>query len=138
MDPRDPDVLYASSYQRRRRVWTLINGGPGSGVHKSADGGATWTELTNGLPTDVDMGRVGLAIAPANPDVVYALVEAAGDKGGFYASTDAGMSWEKRSDYNSSSAQYYQEIVPDPLDVDRVYSMDTWMHVTVDGGKSFQ
>jgi len=137
MDPRDPDVLYVASYQRRRRVWTLIDGGPGSGVHKSTDGGATWTELTNGLPTDVDMGRVGLAIAPANPDVVYALVEAAGDESGFYASTDAGMSWEKRSDYNSGSPQYYQEIVADPLDVDRVYSMDTWMHVTVDGGKSF-
>ena len=70
--------------------------------------------MENGLPKAVDVGRIGLAIAPADPDVVYALVEAAGDESGFYASTDAGMSWEKRSDYSSGSPQYYQEIVVDP------------------------
>jgi len=136
-DPRDPDVLYASAYQRRRHVWTLINGGPESGIHKSTDGGATWRELENGLPKG-DMGRIGLAVAPANPDVVYAIVEAAEEKEqGFYRSTDAGANWKRMSDYVSSSPQYYQEIVPDPKKADRVYSMDTWMHVTEDGGKTF-
>ncbi|MDX1388982.1 MAG: glycosyl hydrolase, partial [Acidobacteriota bacterium] len=136
-DPRNPDVLYAAAYQRRRRVWTLINGGPESAIYKSTDGGADWTRLTNGLP-DVDLGRIGLAIAPANPDVVYAIVEAEGDESGFFRSIDGGGNWEKRSDYVSGSPQYYQEVIPDPHDVDRVYSMDTWMQVTEDGGASFR
>ena len=136
LDPRDPDVLYAAAYQRRRHVWTLINGGPESGIHKSTDGGATWRELEDGLP-DGDVGRVGLAISPADPDVVYAIVEAALKGSGFYRSRDRGETWEKMSDYVSASPQYYQEIVADPHDVDRVYSNDTWMHVTEDGGKTF-
>lgn len=136
MDPRDPDVLYASSYQRARRVWTLIDGGPGSGIHKSTDAGATWKKLSNGLPKE-EMGRIGLAVSPANPDVVYAIVEAANKAGGFYRSLDAGGNWEKMSDHVSQSPQYYQEIFADPKDVGRVYSMDTWMHVTEDGGKTF-
>ncbi|MEE8526495.1 MAG: glycosyl hydrolase [Thermoanaerobaculia bacterium] len=136
-DPRDPDVLYASSYQRRRRVWTLIDGGPGSAIHKSTDAGVHWSKLDNGLPEE-DMGRIGLAISPADPDVVYAIIEAARDAGGFFRSVDRGATWEKRSDYVSGSPQYYNEIIPDPRDVDRVYSMDTWMMVTDDGGASFQ
>ncbi len=136
MDPRDPDVLYAAAYQRRRHVWTLIDGGPESGIHRSTDGGKTWEKLTRGLP-DVDMGRIGLAVSPADPDVVYAIVEAEGKEGGFFRSLDAGSNWKKMGDYVSSSPQYYQEIVPDPADVDRVYSLDTWMHVTQDGGKTF-
>jgi photosystem II stability/assembly factor-like uncharacterized protein len=136
LDPRNPDVLYAVSYQRRRHVWVLLNGGPGSGIHKSTDGGATWNELTNGIP-DVDKGRIGLDISPANPDIVYAVIEAQDDKGGFFRSTDAGGSWEKRSDYNASSPQYYHEIIADPKDPDRVYSIDTVLQVTEDGGKSF-
>ncbi|MEE8138363.1 MAG: glycosyl hydrolase, partial [Thermoanaerobaculia bacterium] len=135
-DPRDPDVLYAAAYQRRRRVWTLIDGGPESAIYKSRDGGESWQKLENGLPKE-DMGRIGLAVSPAQPDVVYAIIEAAGDAGGFYRSTDAGANWEKRSDYVSGSGQYYQELVADPVDVDRVYSNDTWMHVTEDGGKTF-
>ena len=133
MDPRDPDVLYASSYQRRRHVWTLINGGPGSGLHKTTDGGKTWTKLTNGLPS-VDMGRIGLALAGPDPDVVYAIVEAAEGKGGFFRSTDGGMNWEKRNSYVAGSPQYYNEIIADPKDTDRVYSMDTFMMVTENGG----
>ncbi len=135
-DPRDPDVLYAAAYQRRRRVWTLIDGGPESAIYKSTDAGATWRALERGLPKD-DMGRIGLAISPADPDVVYAIIEAAGKDEGFYRSTDRGASWEKRSDYVSGSPQYYNEIIADPLNVDRVYSNDTWMHVTDDGGKTF-
>jgi photosystem II stability/assembly factor-like uncharacterized protein len=137
MDLENPDTLYAASYQRRRHVWTLINGGPGSGIHKSTDGGETWTEINKGLPS-VDMGRIGLAQSPANPGILYAIVEAAEDEGGFFRSIDGGANWEKRSDYVAGSPQYYNEIVADPKNPDRVYSMDTWMHVTDDGGKSFR
>ncbi len=136
-DPRSPDVLYASAYQRRRHVFTLIDGGPESSIWKSTDHGDSWKKLTNGIPTE-DKGRIGLAVSPADPDVVYAILEATGKAGGFYRSTDAGGSWEKRSDYVSSSPQYYQEIVADPKVPDRVYSMDTWMMVTDDGGKTFR
>ncbi len=136
MDPRDPNVVYASAYQRRRHVWTLIDGGPESGIHKTRDGGATWEKLSKGLPKE-DMGRIGLALAPARPDTVYAIIEAADRKGGFFRSTDGGASWEKRNEYLSSSPQYYQELITDPVDPDRVYSMDTFTNVTEDGGKTF-
>jgi photosystem II stability/assembly factor-like uncharacterized protein len=136
MDPRNPDVLVASSYQRRRHVWTLIDGGPESAIYKTRDGGATWEKQTQGLPK-VDLGRIGLARSPAAPDVIYAIVEAADDEGGFFRSEDGGENWEKRSDYVSNGPQYYNEIVADPENVDRVYSMDTWMMVTEDGGKTF-
>jgi len=137
LDPRDPDVIYASAYQRRRRVWTLINGGPESGLYKSTDAGQTWREIESGLPS-VSMGRIGLDISPVNPDVVYAIVEAAEDHGGFYRSSDRGETWEKRSSYMTTSPQYYNEIVADPNDVDRVYALDTFLHVTTDGGANFE
>lgn len=137
MDPRDPDVLYAASYQRRRHVWTLINGGPESAIHKSVDGGKTWKKLTNGLPKD-DVGRIGLAISPMNPDMVFAVIELPNKKGGFYRSIDRGATWEKQGDYAAASAQYYSEIIPDPKEIDRIYSMDTNLKVTVDGGKTFK
>jgi photosystem II stability/assembly factor-like uncharacterized protein len=137
LDPRNPDVVYATAYQRGRRVWTLINGGPESGIHKSTDGGETWRQLTEGLPEEVDLGRIGLAISPVNPDVIYAIVEAQREEGGVFRSTNRGESWEKRSDYMSQSPQYYNELVAHPTDVDTVYSMDTWMHVSTDGGKTF-
>jgi photosystem II stability/assembly factor-like uncharacterized protein len=136
VDPRNPDVVYAAAYQRRRHVWTLINGGPESAIHKTRDGGATWEKLTKGLPKG-DTGRIGLAIAPTRPDTVYAIVEAASREGGFYRSVDGGAQWEKRNDYVSGSPQYYQELVVDPRNPDRVYSMDTFTMVTEDGGKTF-
>jgi photosystem II stability/assembly factor-like uncharacterized protein len=136
MDPRDPDVLYASSYQRRRHVWTLINGGPESAIYKSTDAGETWRKIKHGLPS-VDMGRIGLEVSPAEPDVVYAIIEAADGKGGFFRSQDRGETWSKRSSYMTSSPQYYNEITCDPKNVDRVYAMDTFLGVTEDGGKSF-
>ena len=135
-DPRDPDVLYASAYQRRRRVWTLIDGGPESALYKSTDAGATWRKITQGLPK-VDLGRIGLDVSPANPDVVYAIVEAADGEGGFFRSLDRGETWEKRCGLTTTSPQYYNEIVCDPQDADRVYVLDTFLKVTEDGGKTF-
>ena len=120
MDPRNPDVLYAASYQRRRHVWTLINGGPEGAIYKSTDAGKTWNKLSSGLPSG-DVGRIGLAISPVNPDYVYAIVEAANDGSGFYKTTNRGASWEKMSDYKNVSAQYYSEIFCDPVDLNKVY-----------------
>ncbi len=137
MDPTDPDVLYAASYQRRRHIWTLINGGPGSGIHKTTDGGRTWNEISSGLP-GADMGRIGLAISPAAPRTVYAIIEAANDKGGFYRTTNAGQSWQKMSDHVAGSPQYYNELVADPINPDRVYSQDTFVQVTEDAGKTWR
>lgn len=136
MDPRDSNVLYASMHQHRRAQWTQINGGPESALYKTTDGGANWKKLENGIPKE-DMGRIGLAISPVNPDTVYAIIEAANKAGGFFRSTDAGANWEKRGDYVSPGPQYYNEIIPDPKNVDRIYAMDTFMQVSEDGGKTF-
>ncbi|MEM6522681.1 MAG: glycosyl hydrolase [Bacteroidota bacterium] len=136
MDPRNPDILYASSFQRRRHVYTYLGGGPESGIHKSTDGGATWSKINKGLPS-VDIGRIGLAIAPSNTNIIYAIVEAAQGKGGFFKSDNGGASWSKQGGY-TSSGNYYQEIVVDPLDEDVIYGMNTWMQVSRDGGKSFK
>jgi photosystem II stability/assembly factor-like uncharacterized protein len=136
-DPRNFDVLYASSYQRRRHVWTLINGGPESAIYKSTDAGKNWKKLENGIPK-ADKGKIGLAVSPVNPDVIYAIVEAANQEGGFFRSTNGGSSWEKRGNYVSQSPQYYNEIIPDPKELNKVYSMDTFMMVTEDGGKTFR
>ena len=136
MDPRDPDVLYAASHQRRRHVYTYVGGGPGSGLHKSTDGGKTWKEINKGLPR-VEIGRIGMDISDANPEIIYAIVEAAERKGGFYKSTNRGETWAKQSG-KVTSGNYYQEIFADPVDEDVVYIMDTWMSVTHDGGKSFK
>jgi photosystem II stability/assembly factor-like uncharacterized protein len=136
MDPRDPNVLYAAAHQRRRRVFAYISGGPESAIYKSTDGGATWNKIMKGMPS-VDIGRIGLAISPVNPDYVFAMVEAAEDKGGFYRSVNRGASWNKLSDY-TTSGNYYIEIFADPVDIDRIYAMDTWFHWSEDGGKTFK
>lgn len=136
MDPRDPDILYASSFQRRRHVYTYVGGGPGSGLHKSTDGGKTWNKINKGLPSN-ELGRIGLAISSVDPEIIYAIVEAADKKGGFYRSTNRGASWEKRSKY-VTRGNYYQEIIADPINANIVYSMDTWMSVSHDGGKTFK
>jgi photosystem II stability/assembly factor-like uncharacterized protein len=138
MDPRNPDILIAATWQRARRQFGSIGGGPASGLHRSTDGGATWTRVPrgrrSGLPRDAD-ARIGLAISPVDPDVVYAIVE--GEGGGFYRSTDNGVSWRRRSS-RTTSGNYYQEIMTDPVDVDRVYVMDTRYWVTEDGGENFE
>ncbi len=135
LDPRNPDVIYATAHQRRRHVFTYISGGPESAIYKSTDGGNTFRKIMKGMPGG-DIGRIGLDISPANPDVIYATVEAQTGKSGFYRSTDRGESWEKRSNY-SSSGNYYQEVVADPVDVDLVYVMNTFSGVSEDGGKTF-
>lgn len=136
MDAANPDVIVASSYQRRRHVWTLINGGPGSGVHKTIDGGVTWAKVKGGLPGG-DLGRIGLAAAPSAPNMIYAIIEANEKDQGIYLSTDFGESWDKRSDHMTSSPQYYNELYVDPHNPQRVYSVDTFTHVSEDGGTSW-
>jgi photosystem II stability/assembly factor-like uncharacterized protein len=135
LDPRNPDVLYATSEQRRRHVFTKIGGGPESAVYKSKDAGKTWDKIMNGLPS-VNIGGMGLAISPVNPDVLYIIMEAAGESGGFYRTVNRGASWEKMGSY-ASQGQYYNEIFCDPLNVDKVYSMETVSKVTLDAGKTW-
>ncbi len=137
IDPRNPDILYASSYMRRRHVYTLINGGPESAIYKSVDGGKTWDKLKSGLPSG-NVGRIGLAISKSNPDYIYAIIEASEKAGGIFRSTDRGASWEKRSSYMSTSPQYYNRIFVDPKDCNKLYVMDTFSKVSVDGGKTFK
>jgi photosystem II stability/assembly factor-like uncharacterized protein len=137
LDPKHPDVLLVSAYQRRRHEWTLINGGPESAIHKSTDGGATWKKLENGLPKE-EMGRIGLAISPVETDTVFAVIEAANKAGGVYRSRDAGGSWEKAGDYIPGGPQYYMELFPDPKNASRLYSMDVFMQVSEDAGTTWK
>jgi photosystem II stability/assembly factor-like uncharacterized protein len=137
MDPRNSNILYAAAHQRQRKVFTYIGGGPESALYKSTDGGNTWNKIMSGLPSGVDIGRIGLAISPVNPDYLFAIVEAADEKGGFFASTDMGESWEKRSSY-STAGNYYQEIFCDPKDINKIFAMNTILQVSVDGGKTFK
>ena len=136
MDPLNPDILYATSEQRRRTHFAKIGGGPESAVYKSTDAGKSWYKIMKGLPK-VDIGGMGITVSPADPNVVYLIVEAADDESGFYRSTDKGESWNKMSSY-SASGQYYNEIYCDPDDVDKVYSMETYSKVTKDAGKTWK
>ncbi|MDD5543353.1 MAG: glycosyl hydrolase [Acidobacteriia bacterium] len=134
IDKENPDVLYAAAYQRRRHVFTLIDGGPESALYKSTDAGATWNKLTSGLPS-TDMGRIGLAIAPRDHNVVYAIIESTNKKGGIFRSDNQGASWEKRNDFDSG-AMYYSQIYVDPKITDRIYIMNVFIMVSDDGGKT--
>ena len=134
MDPSNPDILYAAAYQRRRHVFTLIDGGPESAIYKSTDAGATWNKLKSGLPSE-DMGRIGVSISPADPNVVYAEIEAANGKGGLFRSTDKGATWDKRNDF-VAQGMYYGQIIADPKNVDRLLIMSVTAQETLDGGKT--
>ncbi len=136
MDPRNPDILYAASHQRERRVYSKINGGPESAIHYTDNGGLSWKKLKGGLPGG-DVGRIGLAISLSNPDVLYAVIELPGSTGATYRSTNRGASWEKRSDKVSGSPQYYNELYVDPNDENTVILMDTRASLSIDGGKTW-
>ena len=136
LDPVDPDIIYATAEQRRRRGFGKIGGGPESGLHKSTDGGKTWKKLTKGIPGG-HVGGMGIAISPLDRNVIYLIVEAQKGKGGFFRSTNRGASFQKMSDHNASG-QYYNEIFIDPQDVNTVYSVETVSKVSNDAGKTWR
>lgn len=137
-DPSNPSVLYAAAYKRRRKTWSLLAGGQQSGIYKSTDGGENWKEVTKGLPS-ADMGKIGIATTKADPNWVYATIEANDGQQGFYRSTDKGESWQKMNGYISGGTgpHYYQEIEASQTDPELVYQMDVFLHVTRDGGNTF-
>ena len=157
MDPTDPKTLFAAMYQRQRRAWGFNGGGPGSGIYRTTDGGDTWTELTNGLPSG-DKGRIGLDIYRGDTDMIIALVEAdargpggfgGGGFGGFggggggrqpqngvYRSTDRGETWEQISTTNNRP-MYYSQIRVDPNDPERIYLGGASLYRSSDGGNNF-
>lgn len=134
INPNNPDEIVASSYQRKRHVWALINGGPESAIHRSTDGGKTWKITKSGLPKD-HMGRIGLA---ATGQTIYAVIESNVKEKGIYRSQDFGQSWHKRSSYTPGSPQYYNELIIDPNNPDRVYSVNTFTNVSEDAGKTWK
>jgi photosystem II stability/assembly factor-like uncharacterized protein len=139
MDPRDPDVLYAVTWDRHRTVAAYMGGGPGSGIHKSTDGGETWTTLTTGLPSS-NLGKIGLAISPQDPDIVYAAIELDRRTGGLYRSTNRGGSWTKMSDAVSGGTgpHYYQELYASPHRFGRLYLVSAVTLISDDHGATFR
>lgn len=144
MDPSDPNILYAATYQRRRTPYGFDGGGPGSGIHKSTDGGKTWKELTNGLP-EGDYGRIGISIYQKNPEVVFISVEQGYQynastaynerRAGLYRSKNKGESWEWMSDWNPRPMYASQPLV-DPSDESRIYMMNQYSYSS-DSGRTF-
>ncbi len=134
IDPRNPDVVYAATYQRRRHFWSMINGGPEGSIQKSTDGGATWNKLAGGLPSG-DLGRIGLAISPVNPDILFAYIEAQGEGSGIYRSSDRGATWEKKNSY-IDVPMYYGKIYCDPVNAEKIYATGTIMYYSNDAGKT--
>jgi photosystem II stability/assembly factor-like uncharacterized protein len=139
IDPRNPDQLYAATWQRHRTVAALMGGGPDSGIHRSQDGGETWEKLSTGLPGS-NMGKIGICLSPQKPDIIYAAIELDRKKGGVYKSTDRGSSWKKMSDAVSGATgpHYYQELYASPHAFDRLYLMDVRIQVSDDGGANFR
>jgi photosystem II stability/assembly factor-like uncharacterized protein len=135
IDPANPDVMLAVAHQRRRHTWTLIHGGPESGLHKSMDGGKTWRRIRTGLPGG-DVGRIVIAFSPAQKGLVYAKVESSGQPVALYASLDGGDSWERRGNVQAQP-MYYKNIHADPKDPDRVYVPSVQTQVSEDGGRTF-
>jgi photosystem II stability/assembly factor-like uncharacterized protein len=136
IDPFNPDVMLAVAHQRRRHTWTLIHGGPESGLHKSTDGGKTWRRIRTGLPTG-DLGRIVIAFSPAQKGLVYAKVETSGNPPvAIYASLDAGDSWERRGTV-ASQPMYYKNIHPDPKNPNRLYVPSVQTQISEDGGRTF-
>ena len=138
IDPNNPDVLYAASWQRHRNVAAYMGGGPGSSLYKTTDGGENWFEIDSGLP-ESKMGKIGLAISPMQPNVLYAAVELELRKGAVYKSSDSGGSWTKMSDTVSGGTgpHYYQELIASPHQFDKIFLMNVRALVSEDGGKTF-
>ncbi len=138
-DPRDPDLLYAATWQHHRTVAAYVSGGPKTGIYRSTDGGETWSELKRGLP-EGNMGKIGLAISPQKPDVLYAAIELDRRTGGVYRSADRGASWKKQSDTvaGATGPHYYQELYASPHAFDRIYHANNRLLVSNDGGKTFE
>jgi photosystem II stability/assembly factor-like uncharacterized protein len=135
MDPRFPNIIYAVADQRMRNLYTGVSGGPESGIYRSTDYGITWDKMTNGLPTE-DVGKIGMSVSAVNPDILYAIIEAKKEQG-IYKSSDRGISWTKQSSYISAYTFYFQKLFCDTKDADRVYSMDLFIKVSKDGGKTW-
>ncbi|WP_396214552.1 WD40/YVTN/BNR-like repeat-containing protein [Gemmatimonas sp.] len=135
MDPTNPRILYAAFWDHQRMPWTVRSGGDGSGMWKSTDGGDTWKRLTDGLPKL--MGKIGVSVSPANPDRVYAIVEA--EAGGLYRSDDAGKTWRLLSGDRLIQARswYYMNITADPTNADVVYINNAPLLKSIDGGRTF-
>tara|TARA_B100001287_G_scaffold266254_1_gene259993 strand:+ start:2343 stop:5738 length:3396 start_codon:yes stop_codon:yes gene_type:complete len=136
--PKNPNILYAASWQRHRNVAAFMGGGPGTSIYKSVDGGDNWEKIDNGLPKE-NLGKIGLAISPMKPEVLYAAVEMERKKGGFFKSVDAGGSWKKMSATVSGGTgpHYYQEVYASPHVFDRVYLANVRVKVSDNGGKDF-
>jgi len=138
IDPTNPDILYAASWQRHRNVAGLIDGGPGTALYKSTDGGDSWFKINKGLPRS-NMGKIGLAISPINPTVLYAAIELDRRQGAVYRTSNSGGSWSKMSNTVSGGTgpHYYQELVASPHEFDKIYLMNVRVLVSDDGGKNF-
>ncbi|HEY1888890.1 MAG TPA: hypothetical protein VGG63_00685 [Steroidobacteraceae bacterium] len=140
MDPSNPEVLYAAMWQMSRRHWTFSSGGPGSGIYQTTDGGANWANISHrpGLPTGI-FGKVGIAVAPSRPGVVYALIQAdyKGQAGGLFRSDDAGQNWKfvNNSMDITQRAFYYMTVYVDPKDPNTIYLPNAGVYVSHDGGK---
>ncbi len=138
IDPRNPDLLYAATWQRGRTVAAYMGGGPGSGIHRSVDGGLSWEKISKGLPKS-NMGKIGLAISPQKPDVLYAAIELDRRTGGVFRSDNRGSSWTKQSNTISGATgpHYYQELYASPHEFDKIYLADVRIQVSDNGGKTF-
>ena len=138
IDPRNPNLLYAATWQRHRTVAGYMGGGPGTAIYKSIDGGENWKKLVKGLPTS-NMGKIGLAISPQKPDVIYAAIELDRRSGGVYRSENQGEEWVKMSDAvaGGTGPHYYQELYASPHNFDELYLADNYMQYSSDGGKTF-
>ena len=130
MDPRDPALLYAAAFQRERRNWSFLGGGPEGGIYRTTDGGATWQELQNGLPAG-DVGSIALSVCRSQADTIYAAIRAKGDEEGLYRSDDRGASWERRS------GEMAYKLRCDPNNPERVYLLRNGNNVSEDGGRTF-